>query len=334
MAGTGHGPDDAAWRLPEYPGVNTMSVLSTETSVMRPRVSGPSLWWRTACAAPAVVASVGVLVVATGWMRPWQAALVLLAWLVIGPALGRPAAERLVVRTVLGFRTPRPAELATLQPVVRSALDRCGLHTEDIDVYVHRDETEINACAAGRRSMAVSAGTFRAVESGAMRPGEAAAMLCHEIGHLAAAGSAAALPLAWLGAPWRLIQTAGVGLLRPLIRRVPLHRVSVVLLPVIGVVAAVQLVAHRAWSPLAILVGFGLVIWIQPVAEAALRRAQEYAADRYATAAGVGPQLITTLRRLPAPQRRIGAWARLRAGHPTPAKRIDRLLTEVPQASR
>lgn len=91
-----------------------------------------------------------------------------------------------------------------------------------------------------------------------------------------------------------------------------------------------QLALQRMWPALTVLVGFGLAMWVQPFADAAVSRASERAADRYAAQVGAGPDLAAALHVF-----RCGddATARWRASHP-PLERRLQALTGEPAAAR
>jgi hypothetical protein len=54
---------------------------------------------------------------------------------------------------------------------------------------------------------------------------------------------------------WRLVAAIFAGLLRAIVRHVPTARTALVLFPVVGVIAAMQLAQHHAWLALTMLVG-------------------------------------------------------------------------------
>jgi Zn-dependent protease with chaperone function len=86
-------------------------------------------------------------------------------------------------------------------------------------------------------------------------------------------------------------------LLRAIVRHVPTARAALVLVLMVGVIAAVQLAQHHAWLALAMLIGLALVVAVQPLAQPALSRASERAADDYTAQLGSGPDLAAALQR-------------------------------------
>jgi Zn-dependent protease with chaperone function len=127
--------------------------------------------------------------------------------------------------------------------------------------------------------------------------------------------------IAWLATPWRLAAAMFAGLLRAIVRHVPTARASLVLVPVVGVIAAVQLGQHHAWAALAMLVGLGFIVAVQPLVQAAISRASERAADDYTARLGSGPDLAAALQRGHLTDRTV-PWL---ATHPRLADRLDRL---------
>jgi Zn-dependent protease with chaperone function len=147
------------------------------------------------------------------------------------------------------------------------------------------------------------------------------AILTHELAHHRDRATRYGLVIAWLAAPWRLVAAIFAGLLRAIVRHVPTARASLVLVPVVGVIAAVQLAQHHAWAALAVLVGLALIVAVEPLAQAAVSRASERAADDYTARLGSGPDLAAALQRGQI-RHRTAPWL---ATHPRLADRLDRL---------
>jgi Zn-dependent protease with chaperone function len=252
--------------------------------------------WRAACTLPSLIGSVLVLAAASGWLGAWSG-LVLAAWLLVAAALLYRPVERAAVRLAYRYRDLSGREVALLGPAQRQALHRCGLPVDAIDWYVHRTMRGVNASAAGGRSVAVSADLVDALARGRLSEQHAAAILTHEAAHHLDRATRYGLMIAWLTAPWRLAAAMFASLLRAIVHRVPTARTALVLVPVVGVIAGVQLAQHQAWLPLAVLVGLALVVGVQPLAEAAVSRASERAAHEHTARAGFGPELVDALQR-------------------------------------
>jgi hypothetical protein len=88
------------------------------------------------------------------------------------------------------------------------------------------------------------------------------AIWTHELTHHRARATRYGLVIAWLAAPWRLEAAALASLLRAIVRHVPTAR-ALVLVPVVGGIAAVQLAQHHAWPELAVLVGLALIVAVR-----------------------------------------------------------------------
>jgi Zn-dependent protease with chaperone function len=153
------------------------------------------------------------------------------------------------------------------------------------------------------------------------------AILTHEAAHHLDRATRYGLMIGWLTAPWRLASAVFGGLLRAIVRGVPTARAALLLVPVVGVVAAVQLVQRHVWLSLAVLVGLALVVGVQPLADAAIIRASERAADDYTARLGSGPDLAAALQHFHGGD---GA-RRWLATHP---KLTDRLVHLAGEASR
>jgi Zn-dependent protease with chaperone function len=109
-------------------------------------------------------------------------------------------------------------------------------------------------------------------------------------------------------------------MLRAIVRNVPTARAALVLVPVVGVIAAVQLAQQHAWLALTMLVGLAFIVAVQPLAQAAVSRASERAADGYTAQLGSGPDLAAALQRGQVTDRTV-RWL---ATHPRLADRLDR----------
>jgi Zn-dependent protease with chaperone function len=277
--------------------------------------------WRVACAIPALCGSVLVLAAAFGWLGAW-ANLVLAGWLFVAVVLLCRPVERVAVRAAYGYRKAAAHEAAILDPLRRQALARCGLSGESIEFYVRRRSAGVNGYAAGRRSVAVSGGLIRACEDGRLGEQQAVAILTHEVAHHLGRATRYGLAVGWLSAPWRAAAAVFGGLLRAIVRHVPTAHASLLLVPLVGAVAVVQMVQHHAWLSLSVLIGLGMVAWVQPLADAAVCRASERAADEYTVNLGTGPDLAQALENFHSGDAR-GRW---RASHPSLASRLERLV--------
>jgi STE24 endopeptidase len=276
--------------------------------------------WLAVCALPTLLGSVLVLVTAFGWLGAWSG-LVLLGWLLVGAALLSRPIERIAVRLAYPYRPLTSRQSAQLDPLQRQALDRCGLPAHAVDWYVHRSMRGVNACTVGGRSVALSAGLIDAIARGRLSQPQAAAILTHELAHHRDRATRYGLVIAWLAAPWHLTAAPFARLLRAIVRHVPTARAALVLVPVVGGIAAVQLAQHHAWLPLTVLAGLGLVVAVQPLAQAAVSRASERSSDHYTAQVGSGPDLAAALRRGHSEDRTV-RWL---ATHPRLADRLERL---------
>jgi len=276
--------------------------------------------WRAACAIPAVCGSVLVLAAAFGWLGAW-ANLVLAGWLLVAVVLLCMPVERVAVRAAYGYRKAAAHEATILDPLRRQALARCGLSGESIEFYVRRSSGGVNGYAAGRRSVAVSGGLIRACEDGRLGEQPAVAILTYEVAHHLGRATRYGLAIGWLRAPWRTVAAVFGGLLRAIVRHVPTAHASLLLVPLVGAVAVVQMVQHHAWLSLSVLIGLGMVAWVQPLADAAVCRASERAADEYTVNLGTGPDLAQALENFHSGDAR----SRWRASHPSLASRLEHL---------
>lgn len=152
--------------------------------------------------------------------------------------------------------------------------------------------------------------------------------MIHEIGHHATHATRYGLLVEWLSWPWRAVYRASTRLGREM----PYAEVGTLLMApafVIAIVRTAQLHAppEQLVPVLALLVTLSVGIFAAPVADAALARASEYAADRYAAARGAGPDLAAALARdRPLPVQR--------AARPAPTHPPSNPLTAGPAGRR
>lgn len=285
-----------------------------------PRRAGHFGAWRALTAVPAMVGSVLLLLVLFGWMGQWEGA-VLLGWIGSAAAVFTRVGERVAVRVGAGFRRPTKAQVALLAPAWAAALARAGLAASDVDLYVQRSR-EPNAFAAGGRSVAVTTGVLAKFQAGRLGEEYLVAILAHELGHHATRATKFALVTVWLAAPWRFASRLVIGIgMAAVGRRQPLRLLAVVVLAGV-VVAVVQAVQQRQWAVAVVLSAVAVCTVVCPLADAAVSRRSEYAADRYASALGLGPQLAALQVLDGRKRRRVGLVARLLSRHPEVSRRI------------
>jgi STE24 endopeptidase len=277
--------------------------------------------WRAMTAVPAMVGSLLLLLVLFGWMGEWEGA-VLLGWIGSGAAVFSRVGERVAVRVGVGFRRPTQAQVALVAPAWTSALARAGLTAGEVDLYVQRSR-EPNAFAAGGHSVAATTGVLARFQARRLGEEYLVAILTHELGHHATRATKFALVTMWLALPWRFASRLVIGIgLATVGRRQPLRLLAPVVLAGV-VVAVVQAVQQRQWAVAVVLSSVAVCAVVCPLADAAVSRRSEYAADRYAAGAGLGLQLAVALQVLDGGQRRRpGVVARLLSRHPSVARRI------------
>jgi STE24 endopeptidase len=279
--------------------------------------------WRALAAGPVMLGSLAVVVLLGGALGRW-AAIVPLVWLSVALVWLSPAGERVAVRAAYGYHRMDTARRRIVAPALSVALARTGQAGASFDLYVRGNADSVNAYAAGRRSVAVSAGLVAALAHGDVTPDQGGALLTHELGHLRVGATRYGLAVAWLTAPWRAVVAVFGGLVRLAVDKVPTARAAwIVLGTIVLAVAIVQGVKQQAWAPLAVLVAAALVLAVHPLADAALTRAGERAADAYAIECGAGPDLAAALDRLTSSAG--GAGGGWRDTHPARTERITAL---------
>jgi STE24 endopeptidase len=286
---------------------------------------------RVLVAAPAIVGSLLLLLVLFGWAGRWEP-LLMLAWLASGAAVFTAFGERVVVRLDCGFSRPSARQRALLEPAWRQVLIRCQVDPAEVDLYVQRTRA-VNAFAVGRRSVAITTGAGADFLTCSLTHDQLAALLAHELGHRADGGGRLALVAAWLAAPWRFAERFILGFARGVAGRQPRGLLPLVVGAAVGV-ALVQAIQQGQVAVAVVLSALAVFGVLCPLADAALSRRGEFAADRYAAAAGYGLALAAALRRFDdgSEHRRRGLVERALARHPSIEQRLDALF-EVEMAA-
>ncbi|MGI8682162.1 MAG: M48 family metalloprotease, partial [Mycobacteriales bacterium] len=191
-----------------------------------------------------------------------------------------------------------------------------------------------NGYTVGRRSLAVSSGLLELFLARRLGPDQIVAVLVHELGHHATGATRYTPASSWLAAPWRIASRLMIGItLAILSRRQPKPLLALVF--AVAVVRGVQqLISQHQWAPALLLATTAAGAVVCPLADAALSRSCEYAADRYAADRGAGSQLTAALR---AVERRSGrrGWAgRALATHPGTDRRVEALSRHRQAAGR
>jgi STE24 endopeptidase len=279
--------------------------------------------WRALAALPAMIASLLLLVFLFGGAGRWEGPL-LLSWLAAGVlTLGAPG-ERVAVRVVCRFRRLPTIDHAHIEPTLIAVLEACRLEYSDVDLYVSNGRG-VNAYAAGRRSIAVTRKVVNRHRDGELSDDVLAGLLSHEVGHLVTHSVRWSLITAWFATPWRLAYRVGGRIAAPLAARQPRALLAVVVLTAF-IIAISQAVQHGEWSSAAVLSALALCPVISPVADAAISRASEHRADRYAAQIGYNKALTLALRTTQLAEASQPRHPLLR-DHPAIDRRLRRLET-------
>jgi STE24 endopeptidase len=283
--------------------------------------------WRWVAAAPAVIGSVLLLVLASAALGSWSG-LLLLGWAASAATVSTGVGERITVRAAYGFRRPTAAQAAALQPAWARALRVTGTDAGDVDLYVQAAPNP-NAYAAGRRSVAVTSRVLQDYRSGLLPEDLLVAVLVHELGHHATGATRLMLLLSWLAAPWRLAARLVVGCASTLAGRQPRTGCAVVVVAGLAV-AVTHAVRQGQWTVGGVLASIGVAAVLCPVADAAISRRSEFAADRFAADHGFALELAAALRAMDGGQSAAAGWPqRLLASHPVPDQRVSAILTRT-----
>jgi STE24 endopeptidase len=290
----------------------------------RPRAARFGLG-RAVAAAPAMIGSLLLLTLVSVTLGRWAGLLLPLTWAAGAAVLRTRVGEQMTLRAACGFHRPSPAQAASLQPAWQTALRVTGTAARDVELYVQTDRAP-NACAAGGRSVAVTSRVVEDHATGRLPEGQLVAVLVHELGHHAAGATRPMLLLTWLTAPWRATASVLAGLACALAGRHPRQGLSVVVVGGLAV-AVIRALLQGQWMPGGVLIVVGLTAVLVPLANAAISRRSEYAADRFAAEHGPAIELAAALRVLNDGKRAPRGWSRLLSTHPTVEQRITALQT-------
>ncbi len=280
--------------------------------------------WRAVAAAPAMTGGLLVLILASGAFNGW-AGLLPLAWAACAGAATTRVGERMTVRAVYGFLRPSPVQATALAPAWSTALQVTGTAADDVDLYV-QNARALNGYAAGGRSVAVTSRVLEDYHSGRLPEDQLVAVLVHELGHHATEATRPILLVSWLTAPWRWAARLLTGLASVLAGRQPEGGAMIIL--VAGLAVAVTRTLHQGqWMVGGVLVFVALSTVLCPLADAAISRRAEMAADLFAADHGLASELATALHALDDGHRAPRGWSRrFLASHPTPDQRIRGLI--------
>jgi STE24 endopeptidase len=110
---------------------------------------------RAVAAAPAMLGSLLLLTLASVAVGRWAGLLLPLAWVAGAAVLMTRVGEQMTLRAACGFHRPSPAQAASLGPAWLSALGVTGTDPGDVELYVQTARAP-NAYAVGGRSVAVT----------------------------------------------------------------------------------------------------------------------------------------------------------------------------------
>lgn len=292
----------------------------------RPRAARLGLG-RAVAAAPAMLGSLLLLTLVSVTLGRWVGLLLPITWVAGAAALRTRVGEQMTLRAACGFHRPSPAQAASLQQAWSAALEVTGTGAGDFELYVQTDRAP-NACAAGGHSVAVTSRVVEDHATGRLPEGQLVAVLVHELGHHATGATRPMLLLAWLTAPWRATARVLAGLASAFAGRHPRQGLSIVVLAGLAV-AEFRALQQGHWMAGGVLALVGLTAVLVPLANAAISRCSEYAADRFAAHHDLAVELAAALRVLDDGKRAHRGWSRLLSTHPTGEQRIRALQTST-----
>lgn len=242
-----------------------------------------------------MVVSTLVTCVVGALVRPVAGAILFVVGLATFGVLLCGRGEGPFARLLARARKPRDYELAALRPVI-AVLKELDLMSPAVLLLVRDRPAGIRVGAAGRRTVVISQGLVEAIDSGRIRPDEAAALLAHAIGRIRLRQCRYDVALEFWMLPWRLLQAVGRGIGR-VFGWFPLAAFAWRVRFVTGAVALVQ--GFSDGRVVFGLIGAAVVAlsYAVPRAERQAALAGEDEADRFVAAAGLGDALCRFLER-------------------------------------
>lgn len=256
-------------------------------------ITGAAL--KGAATAPQLLGSVAILLVVGPLVPAWAGlglGLGMVAVLVVATGLCESAAARLL----RGANKATPEQERLLAPVVTD-LSASGNWPAGVKVRVLPAAAGVDVGATGRDTLLVTGGLLRALQSGTVSRAEAAALLAHGLGRLAAGTTRSDLAIQAVTVPVAVPLTAARFVLRGL-SALPLGPFAWTARGVIGLIAVVQAAQAGHWPiavPLAVLVALS---YTTPRAVSAWGRMDQAAGDQGVIDAGLGPDLANVLNRM------------------------------------
>ncbi len=207
-----------------------------------------------------------------------------------------------------------------------------GTAAGDVELYVQTDQVP-NAYAAGGRSVAVTSRVVEDYQAGRLSEDQMMAVLVHELGHHATRATRPMLLALWLAMPWRLAARLLTGIGLALSGR-PARR-ELIMVIAAGVAVAVTRALYQGQVLVGGVLAFvGLAAVLCPLADAAVSRRSEFAADRFAADHGLALELAAALHAMHDGRSAACGWPRrLLASHPTTEQRIRALLAATGSSS-
>ncbi len=283
---------------------------------------------RGAVAVPAMTGSLLLFVVVFGWAGSWEGP-ILTVWLISGACLLTRVGERAALAVSREFTRPDRDQLALVAPAWDGALSRAHMPAGAVDLYLQRTGRP-NACAIGRRSVAVSDGLLNEFLTRRLSSQQFEAVLVHELGHHATRATRFDLVTAWLAAPARVVTRVAVGLSLATVGRRQPPRLLAGTATAAVVVAVVQTAERGQPITAAVLTAIGASLLLGPLAAAHVSRRCEYAADRFTARCGAGPDLISALHHLDTDRTaRTRRAASLLDRHPTLDRRAAAIESHI-----
>ncbi|NEK95254.1 M48 family metalloprotease [Modestobacter muralis] len=205
-------------------------------------------------------------------------------------------------------------------PLWSTARTSAGTLADDVELYVQRS-LQLNAYAAGGRSIAVTSRVLDEHRAGRVSDGQVVAVLVHELGHHATGATRPVLLAMWWSAPWRasarLLTGLGSALAGRRARQGPGFESVCV-----AVIAVAQAALQGRWLAGGVVGAVAVYAVICPLADAWTCRRAEFAADRFAADHGGAHELASAPRTAWSVEHRLRLVATA-AGNTPDSRRTD-----------
>ena len=217
--------------------------------------------------------------------------------LVLTVVLSAGGLEGPAVRLLGRARVLSEAEAAALAPAIALLCQR-GLGPPAVEFYARDGKVGINAGAAGRRSVVVSAGLVQAVQQGHLPADQAAGVIAAAVGRIRLGQTRFDVAVEFWTIPWHLVRAVALAIAKT-VGLFPLTRMAWRIRFVVAAVAVAQSVADGRIAAGAVVAAFIVLTYLAPRWQSQWDMRSQDDSDRFVADHELGDALGQFLRRCP-----------------------------------